>query len=189
MSTMLASRYNYFVDRTDGVMAFNARTGTFALLSYEIAKKLREDLLREEDIESASLLEMGFLHDGDEFEKIVASYSGVSDSDRVLGITLVPSLSCNRNCSYCYQAAYKTHKQMTPDVQRATLEYIELRLLENWKNLSCTWYGGEPLLSKDIVINMSKHIKKMADERGVPLLPMSIARLIQRISLNYAKSA
>ena len=174
MRKVLPSRYNYFVDRSDGVMAFNARTGTFALLSPDVANRLRMGLLEESDVEFESLLEMGFVHRGDEFEKIVALYEGVTEEERVLGITLVPSLSCNRTCSYCYQTAYKTERRNDAGDQSGVLDYIRARLTENWRSLNCTWYGGEPLLSKEIVIDMSRKIKKMADESGVTLLPMSI---------------
>src|SRR6266571_796919 len=92
------SRYNCFVDRPDGVMGYNARTGTFALLSPDIAHMLRSDRPVAETADTPSLLEMGFLHRGDEYEQIVATYQNGKSTGQALGLTIAPTLACNRSC-------------------------------------------------------------------------------------------
>jgi len=58
--SLVVSRYNTFVDRTDGVMSFNSRTGTFALLSHAVASTLRANEVPPDEGVRLSFLSLGF---------------------------------------------------------------------------------------------------------------------------------
>ena len=43
-----------------------------------------------------------------------------------------------------------------------------------WKTVTCTWYGGEPLLAADVVADLSVRLRQVIDEAGGTLMPMGI---------------
>lgn len=173
-STLYRSRYNYFIERKEGVLAYNARTGTFALLAEDTAAILRgkESITQVRDAEN--LIEMGFLHFGDEVEQVISQFDNVKHQNNLLHLTLVPTLACNFSCDYCFQAEYQNARFMSPEIQAATLNYIESLISGGRKEIVCTWFGGEPLLAKDIVLSMSKRLHRAINTLGARQLHMDI---------------
>jgi uncharacterized protein len=165
---LTASRYNFFVDRLDGVVAYNARTGVFAHMSRETADVLRSDnfAASEEDVDA--LVSMGFLHYGDELSLVLKKLA--PQSLPKLGIVLAPTIGCNRTCSYCYQNEYRSASSMSGEVQRATTRFIRKEIASrNAKTVSLTWFGGEPLLEKEIVYRLTREIAAISCELGVTM--------------------
>lgn len=168
------SRYNHFVERPDGILAYNARTGTFARVAAEVAGMLRASGPIAESQDTLALLEMGFLHRGDEYDQIVSAYLGGKLTSGALSLTLVPTLACNRSCDYCFQTEYRNERVMSVETQAATVRYAAARVTEGWRAVSCTFYGGEPLLARSIVLDLSHRLRAAVEEAGGQLLPMQI---------------
>ncbi|MEW4566105.1 radical SAM protein [Bremerella sp. JC770] len=168
------SDYNYFVERPEGIVAYNARTGHFALLTSDLAMRLQSDCSLADIEEVESLVEMGFLHYGDERDHIGLDYTKASLSQKHLGLTIAPTMGCNYHCDYCYQNEYRNSRIMSPDTQVATLRYIEWLVSQGKTSASCTWYGGEPLLAKSIVLNMAMHLNILMEKYNVALDRMSM---------------
>jgi uncharacterized protein len=72
-----------------------------------------------------------------------------------LRLTLLTTLDCNAQCFYCFES--KTKQSMPKDVQEAIVAYIAT-LIPRKQGLHICWMGGEPLLEKDIIFNLSKTI-------------------------------
>ncbi len=167
--TLQRSRYNYFVERSEGVVGYNARTGVFALLAPDIARNLRgnEPI---EDIDNAhALVKMGFLHHGDELENILADFEKAKQASETLKFTILPTLLCNFACDYCFQGDHSGKPFMKPETQEATLRFIKTLVTSKRKGIICTWFGGEPLIAKDIVLRMSQQLREIAAENQVSL--------------------
>ncbi|MCK9345054.1 MAG: SPASM domain-containing protein [Candidatus Pacebacteria bacterium] len=154
------SRYNYFIERDEGVIGYNARTGTFALLSSENAEILRGDGDLKKAIDPRQLRRMGFLHKDDEIELIKKTFLASRGGD-TLHLTLVPTLACNYSCEYCFQASYRTSAIMRPEVEEQLLQYIESCIQFGWRRFLVTWFGGEPLLRKAQIIKLTEDIRKV----------------------------
>lgn len=84
----------------------------------------------------------------------------VENSFRELNISLIPTLSCNLNCKYCYSSKKNTHKQ------------IEIKTINNAINFFCNHYsfsycridfvsGGEPLYDPDALMSMINTISSL----------------------------
>lgn len=83
---------------------------------------------------------------------------------RHLQLTLLPTEKCNFRCTYCYEDF--TLGKMTTEVQRGIRKFIERRL----PNLDClyfSWFGGEPLTAKRIVLEMSSFARDACLKHGV----------------------
>jgi uncharacterized protein len=76
-------------------------------------------------------------------------------------LTIAPTLSCNFGCPYCFETAKPG--VMEENVQQAVFDFIQNQIETiHPKNISITWYGGEPLLAKDIVVSMSRKIDALS---------------------------
>jgi uncharacterized protein len=168
------SRYNSFVRRGDAWVGYNARTGCFAYLSDYVSDALQSDGPVVETVDTPDLLEMGFLHYGDELQQIISTYQHGRSSGDVIGLTIAPTLACNKSCTYCYQNEYRNDRVMSAETQDATVRYVRARVAEGWKTVTCTWYGGEPLLAADIVVNLAARLRQVIEEVGGTLEPMGI---------------
>jgi uncharacterized protein len=175
--TLQRSRYNSFVRRADGIVGFNARTGTFAVFSAAVAAWLDStgqipDSPGDDDV--AALVEMGFLHRGDELQLIAERYFGHPSAARHLTLTLAPTMACNRSCSYCYQNEYRTSHRMSSETQEAVCRLAAQEVGRGRTQVRCTWFGGEPLLATDIVLDLSRRLRHRIEQAGGTFLPMTI---------------
>jgi uncharacterized protein len=82
-----------------------------------------------------------------------------------VGITICPTLACNFECPYCF--ATRGQGKMSAQVQDDVVALAE-RMLDasHAKELTITWFGGEPLLAPDIIESLSERLMALADEKG-----------------------
>jgi uncharacterized protein len=83
---------------------------------------------------------------------------------RSLHLIVLPTEHCNFRCTYCYEdfAAGK----MSPALVGGIKRLID-RWLDDLLGVGVSWFGGEPLLAKDIVFDVSEHTARRCAERGV----------------------
>ncbi len=75
-----------------------------------------------------------------------------------LGLILMPTEQCNFRCTYCYEDF--SIGKMTSDVILGVKNLIEQRIAE-LKSLSIEWFGGEPLVAKNVIYDIGQHIKNL----------------------------
>lgn len=75
-----------------------------------------------------------------------------------LGLILMPTEQCNFRCTYCYEDF--SIGKMTPGVISGVKNLIEQRIAE-LKSLSIEWFGGEPLVAKNVIYDIGQHIKNL----------------------------
>lgn len=73
------------------------------------------------------------------------------------------TLDCNMACPYCYEK--KNNIYMSKEVSDKIIDHIDKQIISGIKNISITWYGGEPLLAIDLIKKMSKKIISMCNEK------------------------
>ncbi len=79
-----------------------------------------------------------------------------------LNLILLPVEQCNFRCTYCYEAF--TFGCMSPATIQGVKRLIDLRL-DDLASLSVAWFGGEPLLARAIVEDISEHIIRVSGDR------------------------
>jgi len=193
------SRFNYFVRREDGILGYNARTGVFALLSEQIAELLQGSTPIGRVRSEEELTSMGFLHYGDEVKQVASLFEEARRQENGISLTILPTLACNFSCDYCFQGDHQHGQYMSPDTQTATMRYIRSLIAEEERRaFDCTWYGGEPLLAKETVINMSRQLNDLAETLGLPrpsmkiitngtLLTPDTARDLSEVGISFAQ--
>lgn len=83
--------------------------------------------------------------------------------------TLIPTEGCNFQCSYCH----KNHPaaSMTRDTLDRIEEYITAQA-PRYKQVILAWFGGEPTLCKDTVLEVSTLCKICRNSMAFTMLPI-----------------
>lgn len=180
---MIPSRYNFIwsTDDPEKVMIFNSLTTSLAEVEKTYIDLLNiqqfdYDALPAEKKQFVDELVLGgFVLDeaADELKTLKYSYYSNKYDRTGLVLTIAPTLKCNFDCSYCYEQPGKSrekrdgHNALMPEnVQQNLLELIE-RAAKTVKFISITWYGGEPLLGKKIVLDLSQKIIAITEENKI----------------------
>ena len=77
--------------------------------------------------------------------------------DRVLNLIILPTEKCNFRCPYCYEDF--TIGKMPATISNAIKRFIQNRF-DDLQFLTISWYGGEPLLNKEIIYDISDYVIK-----------------------------
>lgn len=88
-------------------------------------------------------------------------------SPRLQELILLPTEKCNLRCTYCYED-FKIGR-MSETTQRGVELYLEQRVPQ-LTSLRFSWFGGEPLVAKDIVLRLSRFANALCDRYGVEFL-------------------
>lgn len=85
-------------------------------------------------------------------------------SPRLQELILLPTEKCNLRCTYCYED-FKIGR-MSERTQTAIERFLEQRV-EQLTGLRFSWFGGEPLVAKDIVLRLSRFADALCERNGV----------------------
>ncbi|MDA8241113.1 MAG: geopeptide radical SAM maturase [Nitrospiraceae bacterium] len=90
--------------------------------------------------------------------------------NRTLSIKLVMCLDCNLACRYCFEGTRKGRHYMTKETADDFVEFVRKRIASRpkIKELQVTFYGGEPLMSKQLILRISSRLKRLARSPGIP---------------------
>jgi uncharacterized protein len=168
---MRVSRFNVIHKTSDITYGYNSFTGAlaklhddfFSILDYIDAGKDESKLSEKDVLLLKNMKYAGFVIDDslDEIGRLAEIQQKQRANMDNLHLTIAPTLSCNFGCPYCFETAKPGLMQQ--DVQQAVFGFIQNQIeVMRPKNISITWYGGEPLLAKDIVVFMSRKIDDIA---------------------------
>ena len=167
---MKPSKYNLIFEHKGKKLAFNSYTCALAEVNEDFLKILdscqkSKDL--EGDEELINNMKSGNYIVDDDLDETLAlkllNYSG-KFKNQGLNLVIAPTLSCNFACPYCFESP--TKGVMLPDVQQSVIQLVE-SAAKSKSNISITWYGGEPLVAKDIVFSMSEKFIDICRKYGV----------------------
>lgn len=166
--------------------------GKFSTIEHLINQEITEELLSNETLNELCRNGFFFPNHLDEREfvtKVLQKENNSSNFDLIL----LPHENCNFRCNYCYE----THSRgiMKPEVVQGLKSFIAQKVTE-CKSLNVRWFGGEPLLAKDLIYELSDFFMQCCDAKQIPyrshmttnayLLTPEVARqLLKRNVTNY----
>lgn len=76
--------------------------------------------------------------------------------------------NCNMNCSYCFAGGgtYGSKGTMTKETAKKCIDFFFKYVKKNSKTIYINFFGGEPLLNKEVFIYATNYINKRAEEKG-----------------------
>lgn len=172
---MKQSNYNIIFDHNDKKLAFNSISCVLAevdndFLSMLQNKSLDENIFTDKQKELVkNMKDSGFLIDdgSDELAFLEHNFNLEKYGNAEPSVTILPTSACNCCCPYCFEGDYKIKNEfMTNDIKEAIYKQIEL-ITEGKKSLHVTWFGGEPLLAKKDIWEMSNKMIAICEKNGV----------------------
>lgn len=170
------SIYNYFIPHDDKVVYFNGIT----CHSFSLSKKENEriqNLLKDPisfEISYSSVfkkfVDWGFMVDDsvDEVDIIRFRHRMATMENRDYHLVINPTLECNFNCWYCYQEHPKGYMDTTTmeKVKRHLYYMVQTKRITG---LNLSWFGGEPLLYFNQVVDpISLYAKELCEKHQLP---------------------
>lgn len=107
------------------------------------------------------LHEQGLLQSPEEIKNALEETKQIIQNDLML--TLMPTDACNFRCPYCYE----NHNALT--MSKETVEQIKKFIsiqAPNSRRVNLSWFGGEPTLCKEIVLDICTFVQSIQKELG-----------------------
>ena len=146
------SKYTHITKHNGELIFFNSYMGIKSLIKADFPVDLNN--IGPETKGFRELQEKGHIVNKDfDEESLIEELYLHYQNDRYLSLTILPNEMCNFRCEYCYESL----KQR--EMQKKTLEAIVSYVKDNiqkYNSLHVSWYGGEPLLSIDIIVQLSQ---------------------------------
>jgi uncharacterized protein len=93
----------------------------------------------------------------------LADLIGITVDHRRLHLTIMPTEKCNFRCTYCYED-FSVGRMKRPVID--ALKRLIASRAGDLKQLSISWFGGEPLLQREIVEEVSGFAHGLCRETG-----------------------
>ena len=176
---------------------FSTKKASIILLHESTLRSINDGDLSPSD--ENTLTELGFLvlDTNEEKEEMLGFIDGINEKKNRLNVVVVMNLDCNLDCRYCYEGGMKGKFYMSSGIANLLIDFIERNYISNGKAVHLDFYGGEPLLSFELIKDISKRLKSSAEENGLSytfglvtngtLLTGKIAADLASLGLNSAK--
>lgn len=171
---MKASKYNYFIPYKGKHLFFNGVSKCFFMVSDENHKEMEKIVSHPELYEKQygdfikKIAGAKFVIDDDvnEVQEVQKAFISQRDTD-TYKLMILPTYACNLSCWYCVQE-HRNMKLSSHDVDLIK-HHIQYYLEHNKdiKRLMLSWFGGEPLLAFDIIMDISSYAQKVCKKFGV----------------------
>ena len=162
---MRLSIYTYIFTRSSKYYLYNSESSLFAVISEALYSSLYNRDFQSIDMDTLSTLRSKkiIIEDKDVYsyyDEIKIRYYSESYDKENLSLVIVPFSGCNFTCPYCFEEK-KVPLLMSAEVEDKVVDFIVGH--PNAKNLSLTWYGGEPLLGFDVIKSLYGKISEKTD--------------------------
>ncbi|KAA2243513.1 radical SAM protein [Chitinophaga agrisoli] len=176
---MKFSQFNNIIPYQDKVVLYNAFSNQFLLVE-PMLQQLMDAAKAEADVEGLSayhpkfykvLWEKGFIVEDavDEVDKVRKISESVDSNETFYHLIINPTMNCNFKCWYCYETHIKDSKMTEPTLDNVKKHITSvLQNKPELKTLHVDWFGGEPLLYFDKVIDpLLSYTTQLCKERNV----------------------
>lgn len=158
------------------VYSYEEKPGYLLLFSTKKTSKL---LIKEETFNSiingtlsaeneAALLKYGIIAADVEAERkeVLGLIDEINVKNRTLNVSVILNLDCNFNCIYCYEGGMKGQLYMTDKTAGLLVDFIKDKFNTGKKAINIDFYGGEPLLSLELIKAISILMNIFVESRG-----------------------
>ncbi len=100
-----------------------------------------------------------------------------------LNLILLPTEKCNFRCTYCYEDF--ALGRMSPELVNGIKRLLE-KQMPKLDSITLSWFGGEPLLAPELVLDISRHVGALCRQYQVSLGECSITTNAYHLNLELA---
>jgi uncharacterized protein len=154
-------------DRPGQSMLYSTIRGSLVMISDASLSAARAGSLT--GPESEALARLGMLvvdldAEKEQMRGLIERANGRSVTFRAI---VVLNLDCNLNCSYCYEEDFRGNHYMSERTAQLLVQTLVRDQISQGMNLALSFYGGEPLLSQDLIRRISEPLQEAARQQGV----------------------
>lgn len=173
---MKKSKYSYFFEIEDEYIGYSYLSDEYAAFPLKLKEQIDEiikhpdDVLTNADADIYKVLSSKKLLINDDYDEYnhlqYLSHQLIHKKD-YLALTIVPTMSCNCRCPYCYELHPNLKNSIMSD---EVVDNIKKYIAKNIKiinELHIGWFGGEPLLCMNIIQEISKFCINISNQEGV----------------------
>ncbi len=157
---MKLSYYNYVLKGKTKNIIWNTLSGAVIKFDKKTYKQLEKLQLEKNQIKI--LKDNGIIVDNnvDENKKILLVKEKKNTNKNTVTFTIALTEGCNAKCYYCYQIGNCTteNREVTQNDYDNILNFIVEQ--SKGKKIKIVWFGGEPLLKKDIILYICNKLKE-----------------------------
>jgi uncharacterized protein len=176
---MKFSQFNNAVNYKDKAVLFNAFSNNFIVVE-PVLRDLVEAAKAESNAEGLAayhpqlyelLRTRGFIVEEtlDEIQQIKDLSAKVDGAEHLYHLVINPTMNCNFKCWYCYESHVKDSKMTQPMIEniRKHIDNV-IGTQKNLQHFHIDWFGGEPLLFFDKVIDpLLEYATEACREKGI----------------------
>lgn len=147
-------------------LLFSTKSASIILLHKSVLGSIDDGSISAADKETLSKL--GFLVPDVMKEKadMLRIIDDANSKGTKFNAVAVMNLDCNLACRYCFEGTMKGNKYMTTDTAELMINFLD-GYLERGKNINIVFYGGEPLLSTEMIKHVSDKLKTSSEQKGL----------------------
>jgi len=143
---------------TDDIILFSTKTASSVRLCPKTFQAVKKNRASPSDMKVLEDLEMAVSDLKKERESVLESINVQNNHDSVLHLIVALNLDCNFACPYCFEEGIKGKYYLTDATENNLIKFIKTKFTRNKKTLLIDFYGGEPLLSTDLIKSISKRL-------------------------------
>lgn len=169
---MMLSRYcKIYPDRKDpdSVVLLSTRQASIATVPRALLEDIKNNTLNEDD--RTTLADLGLLAESHEDEtlEMAGLWDELNSMNYVFKSYVAMNLDCNLACKYCFEGLRKGKFYMSRETADAFVGFVEKKVSANktLNEIHIVYYGGEPLLSTELILHMSGGLKALAKSLGI----------------------
>ncbi len=119
------------------------------------------------DVERETLVRLGILTTDRTVEREqMRALFDIPRSNTPFSAIVVLNLDCNLACPYCYEDDFRGKFYMSTETAALLVETIRRDRIAQGQPVRLSFYGGEPLLSLDLIRAISRPLREAAREQG-----------------------
>jgi uncharacterized protein len=151
----------------DSVILYSTKRASAALVERSALAAIEKGEL--EGDEKETLTALGLLVDSEREERLemIRFLDELNELDTGLSVMAVMNLDCNLACPYCFEGSRRGRHYMSPETAGRIIGFMDKYMAKGRDRTGVAFYGGEPLLSVDLVQEMACRMKYMAEENGI----------------------
>lgn len=171
------SKYTFDIPLLDnsGIILCNLLYNTKAVIpssDFQLSHSYYSECIPDAEHVENPLLKNGFFVYENVDETAIAQKAisaSIIARNRTLNITIKPTIACNLKCIYCWEADETGF--MNEDTADMIIELITIKLARNEVDkVVINWFGGEPMLSYDMILATMDKIKAICLKHSVPFV-------------------
>ncbi len=169
---MIKSKYIYKLRHGDSVYFLSGLSDKFFKTSAENTQKVEALLDSMEEHKELfptfydKMKRFNFLVDSTkEEEELLSAKYDASLEPHLFRIMVLPTYQCNLRCWYCTQEHedYFMGEEIVARIKKLVDRVMEMPEITN---VTLSWFGGEPLLCYDTVVDLCSYVKNACEESG-----------------------